>query len=135
MEELKTFLFATKGDLAVNTFFSVKVVARTVLKDRHTECGYRARWLLSRAIVTPGARMLNWDKGVYTVVWEDDDSVAKKAVHIGGDSARIPEDWMWTRSAKVVNNFSDWDAALVNERGRMLPIHSLFEPDISSREK
>ena len=106
----------------------IREVMLSVLTEQAEHMGNRLQRLASSGLLNIATGELDWRKRVNTLVFRE--NLLTTIIHIGGDSADIPDSFKYTKQAAMINsNWSDAEAMLVQEPYDPKAIHTFFDAD------
>ena len=128
LPRLITFETGIAGGLRLPPEVKIGEVMLNVLTEQAEHAGNRLQRLASSGLLNIATVELDWRKGVYTLVFMD--RLLTTIIHIGGDSADIPDSFKYTKQvAMIKSNWSDAEAMLVQEPYDPKAIHTFFDAD------
>ena len=127
LSRLITFEAGISGGIRIPPECKIKEVMLKVLVDQGELFGNRLQRLATSGLLNVATGELDWRKGVYTLVFRD--GLLTNVIHIGGDSAEIPDSFKYTKLAAIKANWSDAEAMLLQEPYDPKAIHSFFDLD------
>ena len=123
--QLLMFALVYGSNLKIPPEGAVKEVLWRAFLARDAVVGHRLRSWSEKGGVGKDFR-LNWKKGVYTLVWCEEEKHLRRIVHVSGDTAEV-KDLVVTPLWILLENWSDYTASLQLKPHAPMKLYKFFE--------